>query len=331
MAYDRALISSILRQLERQRDQYESEAEQRRYQLSQTIPRLSDIDRELRATAAKAMRIAFESDNTSEEIEALKQKNLMLQAEKRSLLLQHGYPADYLAVAEDCPQCHDQGYHNGRLCSCVKRKASDIQKKRLSSLLPVEQETFETFRLDYYSTQPDNRFSIAPREMATFNFQKCLRFADQFGDSYENLLLYGSAGLGKTFLSSCIARRVTERGFSVAYDTAIAIFDQYNSVKFKSGDFSSASQALERFHNADLLIIDDLGTEMPSAFHTSCLYDLLSRRLMRRLPTILSTNLLPDMLEERYSPAIASRILGEFTQLRFVGDDIRKLRKKQRL
>lgn len=331
MAYDHALISSILRQLERQRDRYESEAEQRRYQLTQAIPRLGEIDRELRATAAKAMRIAFASDNTSEEIEALKQRNLMLQAEKRSLMLQHGYPADYLAVAADCPICRDTGYHGSKLCDCVKRRAADIQKKNLSSLLPVDKETFETFRLDYYSTQPDNRFSIAPREMAKFNFQKCTRFADQFGASYENLLLYGSAGLGKTFLSSCIARRVTERGFSVTYDTSISIFDQYNSVKFKSGDFSSASQALERFHSSDLLIVDDLGTEMPSAFHTSCLYDLLSRRLMRRLPTILSTNLLPDELEARYSPAIASRILGEFTQLRFIGDDIRKIRKKQRL
>ena len=231
----------------------------------------------------------------------------------------------------DCPVCRDTGYHGSKLCDCVKRQAAEIQKKNLSSLLPVERETFETFRLDYYGTQPDSRFGIAPREMARFNFQKCMQFTEQFGSSYENLLLYGSAGLGKTFLSSCIARRVTERGFSVTYDTAISIFDQYNSVKFKSGDVSAATQALDRFHSADLLIVDDLGTEMPNAFHPSCLYDLLNRRLMRRLPTILSTNLLPDELEGRYSAAIASRILGEFTQLRFIGEDIRKIRKKQRL
>lgn len=331
MAYDRALISSILRQMEHRHDQYEAEAESRRYQLTAAIPRLGEIDRELRSTAAKAMRIAFESNNTAAEIETLKQKNLALQAEKQKLLLQNGYPADYLVVAMDCPVCRDTGYHGSKLCDCVKRQAAEIQKKNLSSLLPVERETFETFRLDYYGTQPDSRFGIAPREMARFNFQKCMQFAEQFGSSYENLLLYGSAGLGKTFLSSCIARRVTERGFSVTYDTAISIFDQYNSVKFKSGDVSAATQALDRFHSADLLIVDDLGTEMPNAFHISCLYDLLNRRLMRRLPTILSTNLLPDELEGRYSAAIASRILGEFTQLRFIGEDIRKIRKKQRL
>lgn len=331
MAYDHALISSILHQMERQHDQYESDAESRRYQLTAEIPRLGEIDRELRSTAAKAMRIAFESNNTAAEIETLKQRNLTLQAEKRQLLLLHGYPADYLSVAMDCPICRDTGYHGSKLCDCVKRRAAEIQKKNLSSLLPVERETFETFRLDYYNTQPDFRFGIAPREMAQFNFQKCRQFADQFGSSYENLLLYGSAGLGKTFLSSCMARRVTERGFSVIYDTAISIFDQYNIVKFKGRDHSAASQALNRFHNTDLLIIDDLGTEMPNAFHTSCLYDLLSRRLMRRLPTIVNTNLLPDELENRYSAAIASRILGEFTQLRFIGEDIRKIRKKQRL
>ena len=331
MAYDRALLSSILRQMERQHDQYESEAEERRYRLTQAIPRLGEIDRELRATAAKAMRIAFESNNTDAAIDQLRARNLELQAEKRRLLLENGYPADYLAVAEDCPVCHDTGYNGSRLCDCVKRKAATLQKQKLSSLLPVEQETFDAFQLDYYSPQPDSRFNVSPRELAAYNFQTCSRFAAQFGSAYENLLLYGSAGLGKTFLSSCIARTVTDRGFSVVYDTAISIFDQYNSGKFRGGDPSSASEALERFRSADLLIVDDLGTEMPGAFHTSCLYDLLSGRLMRRLPTILSTNLLPAELETRYSAAIASRILGEFTQLRFIGSDIRKIRKKQRL
>lgn len=331
MAYDRALISSVLRQMEHRHAEYEAEAENRHYQLTAAIPRLGEIDRELRSTAAKAMRIAFESNNTAAEIDALREKNLALQAEKRNVLRQHGYPAEYLAVKVDCPLCHDSGYCGSKLCDCVKRQAAEQQKKKLSSLLPVERETFETFHLDYYSTQPDARFGISPRQMAQFNFQKCIQFADQVGASYENLLLYGSAGLGKTFLSSCIARRVTEQGFSVTYDTAISIFDQYNQVKFRSGDITAANQALEQFHSVDLLILDDLGTEMPTAFHTSCLYDLLNHRLMRRKPTILSTNLLPDELEGRYSVAIASRILGEFTQLRFIGDDIRKIRKKQRL
>lgn len=331
MAYDKALLSEILRQMEHTRDQHEAEAEQRRAGLSLKIPRLGEIDRELRATAAKAMRIAFESNNTDADIDKLRCQNLALQEEKRRLLIENGYSPNYLAIEEDCPVCHDTGYAGSKLCACVKRKAAELQKKQLSSLLPVNTEMFETFQLDYYSDQPDSRFHISPRELAMHNLQKCTRFAERFGKNYENLLLYGSAGLGKTFLSSCIARRVTERGFSVTYDTAISIFDQYSNMKFRNGDPSSAAQALERFRNTDLLIVDDLGTEMPGAFHTSCLYDLINRRLMRRLPTILNTNLLPAELETRYSPAIASRVLGEFTQLRFIGSDIRKIRKKQRL
>ncbi len=332
MAYDKALTAAILRRLEQQRERHEAEAEERRYRLTQDIPRLGEIDRELRATTAKAMRIAFESENTDRSIAALRDRNLALQEEKRRLLLQNGYPADYLAVACDCPRCRDTGYVGGALCECVRRQAAEEQRKALSSLLPVEQETFQTFRLDYYGQKPDSRFDASPRELARLNFRKCVQFAEQFGSSYENLLLYGSAGLGKTFLSSCIARRVTERGFSVTYDTAISIFDRCNAARFRSGETAAeAEQALERFRSADLLIVDDLGTEMPGAFHTACLYHLISYRLMRRLPTILSTNLLPVELESRYSPAIASRILGEFTQLRFIGDDIRRLRKKQRL
>lgn len=130
MAYDKALISSILRQLEQQHDRYEAEAESRRYQLTMDIPRLAEIDRELRSTAAKAMRIAFESNNTNAAIEQLKQRNLDLQAEKRQLLLDNGYPADYLAVTVSCPICRDTGYDGNHLCTCVKRRAAEMQKQK---------------------------------------------------------------------------------------------------------------------------------------------------------------------------------------------------------
>jgi DNA replication protein DnaC len=331
MAYDKALTATILRQLEHSREQRAAELEEHRYTLAREIPQIAQIDRELRQTSARAMRIAFESNNTDIKIEALKQRNLELQQEKRRLMLAAGYPADYLTLHFDCPICQDTGYADKQLCTCVKRKVVQAQKKALSSLLPIDRETFATFQLDYYSDIPDNNLGCSPRDMARINLRQCQSFSEQFGAAYSNLLLYGSAGLGKTFLSSCIARRVTERGFSVAYDTAIAIFDHCNSVTFGGGDPAASGAALRRYRSADLLIIDDVGTEMPSAFHTASFYDLLNGRFMRRLPIILSTNLLPNQLESRYSPAIASRILGEFTQLRFIGDDIRRLRKRQRM
>ena len=331
MAYDKALVSSILREMERKRGQRTAEIQDRAYALGREIPRIGEIDRELRQTSARAMRIAFESDNTDIEIENLRRQNEALREEKKRLMLAAGYPNDYLVVPVDCPRCRDTGYEDRTLCSCVRSKAAAAQKKALSSLLPVDRQTFETFRLDYYSDRPDTNLGRSPREIAQRNFEKCSSFAEQFGKNYENLILFGSSGLGKTFLSSCIARRVTERGFSVTYDTAIAVFDHYNTSKFGTGDTEAAAQALARYRQADLLIVDDLGTEMPGGFHTACLYDLINGRLMRRLPTILNTNLLPNQLESRYTPAIASRILGEFTQLRFIGEDIRRIQKRQRM
>lgn len=328
MAYDKVLVSAILRDMERERQRRTDEIEHRMYLLEQSIPRIGEIDRELRKTSARAMRIAFTSQNTDEEISRLRERNEALQTEKKRLMCAAGYPADYLTEKPNCPLCKDSGYVEHTLCDCVKRKAIQLQKKELSSLLPIDRENFAAFRLEYYSNRPDSNLGYSPRDMARLNMQKCISFAEHFGTNSDNLVLYGSSGLGKTFLSSCIAQRVIERGFSVVYDTAISIFDQYNVVKF-GGDTERAKRALMRYRSADLLIVDDLGTEMPSAFHTSCLYDLLNGRLMRKKPMILSTNLLPNQLESRYSGAIASRILGEFTQLRFIGEDIRKIQKRQ--
>ena len=330
MAYDRALISAILRDMELERQRKAAEIEDRVALLEQRIPRIAEINRELRRTSARAMRIAFTSNNTDAEIGRLREHNEALQAEKKRLMCAAGYPADYLTMKPNCPRCGDSGYVENTLCSCVKQKAAQKQKQELSSLLPIDKETFTTFRLDYYSDRLDSNLRCSPRDMARLNMQKCISFAENFGKNSDNLILYGSSGLGKTFLSSCIARRVTERGFSVTYDTAISIFDQYNAAKF-GGDTERANRALQRYRSADLLIVDDLGTEMSNAFYTACLYDLLNGRLMRKQPTILSTNLLPNQLESRYTGAIASRILGEFTQLRFIGEDIRKIQKRQRM
>ena len=143
------------------------------------------------------------------------------------------------------------------------------------------------------------------------------------------LLLFGSTGLGKTFLSTCIAEAVSARGFSVAYDTAINIVAAYETIKFGSGDGEAAAERAARYERADLLIIDDMGTEMGTAFTVSALYNLINNRLMAKRPMIINTNLLPETLSEKYSPAVASRLLGEFLPLRFFGDDIRLLKMRR--
>ena len=330
MAYEKTILSAVLRQLDLTRSEHEAEADSRRWQLYARIPRLRTIDQELQGTSARAIRVALDSGGDPETaILRLRDQNLALQEEKRSLLIQHGLTPDYLLPAVDCPLCQDTGYRDGRLCSCVRSKYAAEQTRRLSTILPIETETFDTFRFEYYSNTVDQRLGSSPRYIMHNNFNVCRDFADSFGSSYGNLLLFGSAGLGKTFLSSCIARVVSEHGFSVAYDTSIHVFSNFEEVKFNGVNSEQASLSLEKYRSADLLILDDLGTEMGTAFTTSCLYDLLNSRLMKRQPIIINTNLLPNELEKRYSPAVSSRILGEFTMLRFLGEDIRRIRQRE--
>ena len=151
----------------------------------------------------------------------------------------------------------------------------------------------------------------------------CRRYADRFGSEGGNLLLFGAPGLGKTFLSACIARVVSEDGYSVVYDTASHIFSLLEDAKFRRGD--EDDEETRRLDQCDLLIIDDLGTEMTTQFVCSALYHVVNTRLMESRPTIISTNLTPEQLSVRYSPQIASRLLGTYRLIQFVGQDIRRL------
>ena len=195
--------------------------------------------------------------------------------------------------------------------------------------ITIADQNFSKFDMSFYSTRPDGRSGISPRENMEYNLGECKTYAAKFSKDSPNLLLFGSTGLGKTFLSTCIAEAVSARGFSVAYDTAINIVAAYETIKFGSGDGEAAAERAARYERADLLIIDDMGTEMGTAFTVSALYNLINNRLMAKRPMIINTNLLPETLSEKYSPAVASRLLGEFLPLRFFGDDIRLLKMRR--
>ena len=206
-------------------------------------------------------------------------------------------------------------------------------------MLDIGSQSFDTFELDWYS--PD-RGSLprSPRENAQRNLNLCRDFAARFRPGRENLLLFGAPGLGKTFLSACIARTVSESGFSVVYDTAVNIFTRFEEQKFardrfedakfrRDDDGDTAGEDVERCMNCDLLILDDLGTEMTTSFVQSALYQLLNGRLLAGKSTIISTNLDPDQIGRRYSAQIMSRLEGEFELLPFTGQDIRLLKREQ--
>ena len=162
-------------------------------------------------------------------------------------------------------------------------------------------------------------------------YEFCRRYADGFTSRSRNLLFQGGTGLGKTYLSACIARVAAGKGFSVCYDTASSALELYEKAKFSrdSAEGEQAALRIRRMESCDLMILDDLGTEMVTQMSQSALYTLINNRLVNERPTIISTNLPEEELTRRYTPQIASRILGEFQIIPFVGEDIRRLRRDQ--
>lgn len=329
MHYDKAILSDVLREMEAERATREKALAVRCAQVYEALPRVRQIEDALRSTAAMVMRTALESgEDPTDAIMQLRERNLALQEERTALLVRNGFASDYLTLRPACPACADLGYIGTQACQCLRKLYAQKLTQQLSTVLPIADQNFACFQLEYYPAAPDARMGLSPRENMAYNLEECRNYARHFGEKSRNLLLYGPPGLGKTFLSTSIAKEVSEQGYSVAYDTAVSIFNHYETQKFNShGDAQAASQ-IHKYRQADLLIIDDLGAELTTAFTVSALYDILSNRLMRKKATILNTNLLPVELEKRYSAAIASRVLGEFLQLRFFGEDIRQ---KQRL
>jgi len=330
MAYD----GKVLRRAEIRYD----EEKQRRAELVRAqaracyakCPRIEEIDRELSHTMAKIIAAAFRRGTDPRcAIEALKEENLALQAERGELLHELGYAPDLLDQKPNCPKCNDTGWQGGKMCSCLKKIYVREQNAELSHMLDLAGQSFETFNFDFYSRERGYDQKVSPYQRMEKNFDACRDYAYEFSEKSGNLLLSGDPGLGKTFLSASIARVVSEAGHSVVYDTASHIFSRFEAQKFNRGDAEEdADEDVRRYQNCDLLIIDDLGTEMTTPFVQSVVYQLLNARLMENRKTIISTNLNPVELGQRYGAATLSRVEGEYRILPFFGDDIRKLKRK---
>ncbi len=328
MAYDGKIMRRALQRFEEDRRSREARFEERRESVLRRQPRLQEIERALRNTVSRAVAAALrQGEDPRPEVERLRRENLGLQAEKRALLERMGLPEDCLEDRPACPLCGDTGYRGGQPCRCLQRYYAQEQQKELSRLLDLGSQSFDTFSLEWYSdrVEPGQKRS-ARSHMEERVYNSCAEFAHRFGRRPENLLLFGAPGLGKTHLSAAIAREVSGAGWSVVYDTAGHVFRLFEDQKFGRED---DEDGVERVLRCDLLILDDLGTEMTTAFVQSALYQIVNTRLMERQSTILSTNLMPEELARRYSPQIASRIEGEYQLLPFVGEDIRKLKRER--
>ena len=286
-------------------------------------PRLKEIDRQLRMTMASAARAAFAGGEAVKLMEQAKRENQALQLERRRIV-EGCFEEGFLDETPICPICSGSGYVGSSMCDCLAELCRQEQKKELT-FLSAGRESFDQFRLDYYSDKPTPA-GFVPRVIMEKTYQTCRRYAFGFHNKAGNLLFSGNTGLGKTFLSACIARAVADQGYSVVYESAGKLFQTLEKARFEANDENRRAAA--KYAECDLLIVDDLGTELPGQFVTAALYSLINDRLLECRPTIISTNLSEEELVCRYNPQIASRLRGSYKRVAFVGDDIRLLKNK---
>ena len=324
MAYNKNNFRKIKEEYATKHLVAEQAADIRRAEVHAAVPEVARIDALLAKTGLSLMGAALlDKDARERRFEELRAENLRLNAERDKLLVSAGYPADYTDVKYDCPACSDSGYVGIKMCDCMKRALTlaGFESSGISRLL--ETQTFDNFSLDFYADKPEIHRSMSGL------FAYAREYAEEFDPATSrNLLMMGGTGLGKTHLSSAIARRVIEGGSDVFYVTSINMVSDFEAEQFGNhrgvrGEFT------DKYFDCDLLIIDDLGTELTNQFTVSCLYNVLNMRINRRLPTIISTNLLQNELMQKYSERITSRLFGEFQILPFLGTDIRlqKLKK----
>lgn len=335
MTHDGRLLARAREALEDERRENQAEQQRRTDLIYHRIPEIESIDQRMRSQMSDLVRLTLSKPaDLSHRLEKLQKENLDLQMRKAELLHAQGFPIDYLDEIVSCKVCGDTGMVDGRLCACMERRYNRELTKELSVLLRSGDESFERFDLSLYPDTPEQESGVSARSAMRIVFSACRGFADSFPDvpaNLRNLLLRGDSGLGKTYLSACIARSVAERGYSVCYDTASAALEAFEKQKFSRIPEEAEAAALraERMLSCDLMILDDLGTEMATPAAASALYTLINTRLTRSLHTVISTNCSDDELRRRYSPQICSRLFGEFLELPFYGNDIRLMKRSQ--
>ena len=253
----------------------------------------------------------------------------LLTKQREALLVKHGFPTNYLDPIYCCQDCKDTGFINGKKCHCFKQTEYDLVFSQSHLIEDLDQFRFQDFSLNFYSTTTiDQATNANARELATRAFEHSKKFADEFKHATgDNLFLYGTVGVGKTFLSNCIANQVLNAGHSVIYVTAFTLFDIFQKYVFEK--IPNSREEYQNIFNCDLLIIDDLGTELGNSFTTSQFFMCINERLLRKKSTIISTNLSLNQLLDQYSERTFSRISNNYQLLKLIGADIRLLKNLQ--
>ena len=314
-----SIYAEVNTKFNKRKEQIKDLHEQRKQQIYADIPEIRDIDDKLSSLAYKMFLDVTAGTEPSVAAENVRNTAAELNDKKKKLLAKAGFKPDFLARTYYCSKCGDTGLVDGKRCECYNKLLIKELMAHSNLSASMKKQTFDMFSLDYYSSEKYGREKITPADNMKSILSECIRFADEFGSENKNFLFYGAPGLGKTFLSSAIANAVMQKGFTVLYQSAGAIFSELENIKFKNADTDFTAEIL----NVDLLIIDDLGTEFINSFTESELFRILNSRIIDEKSIIINTNLSLSDVKKTYSDRVLSRILGNFDAFKFYGEDIR--------
>lgn len=301
----------------------QEELNKRISEINEQIPEIKEINNTLFNSGKEVIQLIMSSKgkNVQDKIEQIKKRNIDAQNMAKSLLVSHGKTADYLDIKYNCPYCNDTGYIDSNFCDCMKSLFGKLTTEKLNKNSHIALSSFETFRLDYY--QNEDYYTM----QRIFEYTR--KYAENFTLQSENIIMLGDTGLGKTHLSLAIANTVIQKGFNVLYDSAINFL--WN-IEREHYSYERSTNVLDAVLDADLLIIDDLGTETDTKFNVSMVYNIINTRIVKNKPTIISTNITDfGVIAKTYSGKVSSRIATLYRNLHFCGKDVKfQIRERQK-
>lgn len=322
MALSNSQYDSIMRVYNRIQLEKKHELDERTREVYEKIPAVREMNEEISSAAVRSARQLLAGDETA--VERLRRTITDLKEERQVLMAAYGYPADYLEMKYECQACKDTGYQDGKKCHCFRQREIDILYAQSNIREILNRENFDHFSYDYFDdTRVDERSGKTAREYMTQVAAACRQYVENFGTKKENILFTGKTGLGKTFLSNCIARELIERCYSVVYLPAVEMFEIFSKERFSYDSTDEDKDRSQYLMECDLLIIDDLGTELVNTFTTSQLFYVINERLNRKKGTIISTNLPVNEMRDEFTDRVMSRIVSQYRVIPLYGEDIR--------